>query len=79
MANARPGEMEWVEAGEYISKNYSGTVRARLLATLRRAEEGLPGFDGSIKATRDGVIPRALGDGMDRGKYQAEVRLRRAL
>lgn len=77
LANARPGETEWVAAAEHIVKQFSGTVQAQLLAALRRAEKGLPAFDGSIETTRDGVILRALKDGMDRRQFQAEVRLKR--
>ncbi|MBK8422293.1 MAG: hypothetical protein IPL30_00030 [Elusimicrobia bacterium] len=78
LANARPGETEWVEAAEHIVKQFSGTVQAQLLAALRRAEKGLPAFDGSIEETSDGVILRALKDGAGRQQFQAELRLKHA-
>ncbi|MBK8423822.1 MAG: hypothetical protein IPL30_07975 [Elusimicrobia bacterium] len=78
LANARPGETEWVDATEYIRAQFSGTVQAQLLAALRRAEKGLPAFDGSIEETSDGVILRALKDGAGRQQFQAELRLKRA-
>ncbi|MBK8651912.1 MAG: hypothetical protein IPN23_09445 [Elusimicrobia bacterium] len=61
-----------------IRAQFSGTVQAQLLAALRRAEKGLPAFDGSIEETSDGVILRALKDGAGRQQFQAELRLKRA-
>lgn len=78
LANARPGETEWVRAAEYIRAQFSGSVRAQLLAALRQAEKGLPAFDGSIEKTPNGVILRALKDGAGRQQFQAELRLKRA-
>lgn len=78
LANARPGETEWVGAAEYIRAQFSGTVQAQFLAALRQAEKGLPAFDGSVEKTHDGVILRALKDGAGRQQFQAELRLKRA-
>lgn len=78
LANARPGETEWVGAAKYIRAQFSGAVQAQFLAALRQAEKGLPAFDGTIEETRDGVILRALKDGAGRQQFQAELRLKRA-
>lgn len=66
---------EFVPAADYIRAHFSGAVRSQLLDALRRAEDGLPAYDGDLEWITDGVILRALKDDQGRRQFQAELRL----